>query len=133
MFHWFLFLFNIFYNVNIYLNNLYIQIIKAIKQKVNFPYYLKGLNGRIKVTRPLIILLDLNMPLMNGLEFLEVVKNDPELKYIPVIILTSSANDEDITRAYEKQVAGYLTKPVGLEQFIEKMATMGKYWTLCEL
>ena len=85
------------------------------------------------VKRPLIILLDLNMPMMNGLEFLEVVKGDTDLRDIPVIILTSSKNEEDVAKAYDGQVAGYMTKPVAVESLIEKMAALGRYWTLCEI
>lgn len=94
---------------------------------------LRGTNGTEQVTRPLIILLDLNMPLMNGLEFLDEVKRDPTLRDIPVIVLTSSPNEEDIAKAYGGQVAGYMTKPVGIEKLIEKLAALGTYWTLCEL
>ena len=88
-------------------------------------------NGKIQ--RPMIVLLDLNMPMMGGLEFLEVIKDDPTICDIPVIVLTSSKNDEDITQAYEGQVAGYMTKPVGMDDFIEKMAALGRYWSLCEM
>jgi CheY-like chemotaxis protein len=73
------------------------------------------------------------MPKMNGLEFLEVIRNDSTLQSSPVVVLTSSERDEDICQSYEKQVAGYLTKPVSLNDFIEKMAIFGKYWTLCEI
>lgn len=86
-----------------------------------------------KVARPVVILLDLNMPKMNGLEFLEVVRNDASLKRIPVVVLTSSSDDTDVWKAYEKSVAGYMTKPVNLEQFVEKMAALGHYWSLCEI
>jgi CheY-like chemotaxis protein len=94
---------------------------------------LKGNNGKEKIQRPYVILLDINMPKMNGLEFLEVIRNDPTLQSSPVVVLTSSERDEDICQSYEKQVAGYLTKPVSLNDFIEKMAIFGKYWTLCEI
>ena len=94
---------------------------------------LRGENGQKKLKQPLIVLLDLNMPKMNGLEFLTEIRKDDELKSLPVVILTSSANDEDIVKAYGNNVAGYLLKPVGMEQFVEKMAILGKYWSLCEL
>lgn len=85
------------------------------------------------VQKPLIILLDLNMPKMGGLELLKILKQHDKYKSIPVIVLTSSINDEDITKAYRTQVAGYMTKPIGMEQLIEKMSALGRYWTLCEI
>lgn len=94
---------------------------------------LRGENGQKNLKQPLIVLLDLNMPKMNGLEFLTEIRKDDELKSLPVVVLTSSANDEDIVKAYGNNVAGYLLKPVGMEQFVEKMAILGKYWSLCEL
>ena len=80
-----------------------------------------------------IILLDLNMPRMSGLEFLEELRADSELKSIPVIILTTSDEDRDRIEAYNLNVAGYLLKPVNFAQFIETMATLNKYWMLCEI
>src|SRR5690606_22649749 len=65
--------------------------------------------------RPDIILLDLNMPKMNGIEFLAVLKNDPVLKYIPTIVLTTSANQKDILSCYEIGIAGYVIKPLKYE------------------
>lgn len=80
-----------------------------------------------------IILLDLNMPRMGGLEFLQELRADSELKSIPVIILTTSDEDRDRIEAYNLNVAGYLLKPVNFSQFIETMATLNKYWMLCEI
>ncbi len=80
-----------------------------------------------------LILLDLNMPKMNGLEFLEVLRNDPELKSIPVVVLTTSDEDRDRIEAYNHNVAGYILKPVTFSNFAEVMATLNKYWTLCEM
>jgi len=80
-----------------------------------------------------IILLDLNMPRMGGLEFLQELRADSELKSIPVIILTTSDEDRDRIEAYNLNVAGYLLKPVKFSQFIETMATLNKYWMLCEI
>ncbi|MBE9213884.1 response regulator [Plectonema cf. radiosum LEGE 06105] len=80
-----------------------------------------------------IILLDLNMPRMGGLEFLEELRADADLKSIPVIVLTTSDEDRDRIEAYNLNVAGYLLKPVNFSQFIETMATLNKYWMLCEI
>ena len=94
---------------------------------------LRGTNGKTAIKRPVVVLLDLNMPKMNGLEFLEEIRKDNVLKRISVVVLTSSSDDKDIWKAYEKNVSGYMTKPVNIDQFVEKMAVLGHYWSLCEL
>jgi CheY-like chemotaxis protein len=80
-----------------------------------------------------IILLDLNMPKMNGIEFLRELRHDPMLNLIPVIVLTTSDEDRDKVEAFQLNVAGYILKPVTLTHFIETMATLNKYWTLSEI
>lgn len=85
------------------------------------------------VKNPTIILLDLNMPRMNGFDFLEHIRSDDELKNLIVVVLTSSNHDKDVCKSYDYNVAGYMTKPVEMPEFIEKMAAIGKYWSLCEM
>lgn len=80
-----------------------------------------------------IILLDLNMPRMSGIEFLQQLRADLTLKIIPVIILTTSSEKQDRIQAYELNVAGYIIKPIVFDQFVETMATLSKYWTLCKM
>jgi CheY-like chemotaxis protein len=80
-----------------------------------------------------LILLDLNMPRMNGIEFLRELRADPELKATPVVVLTTSDDERDRVDAYHLNVAGYILKPVTLANFVEAMATLNKYWTLVEL
>jgi len=80
-----------------------------------------------------IILLDLNMPKMNGIEFLRELRADPELLPTPVIVLTTSNDERDRIEAYNLNVAGYLLKPVTFSNFCETMATLNKYWALVEL
>ena len=80
-----------------------------------------------------IVLLDLNMPKMNGLEFLRELRADPELSVSPVVVLTTSNEDRDKIEAYRMNVSGYLVKPVTVANFVEVMATINKYWTLVEL
>lgn len=79
-----------------------------------------------------LVLLDLNMPRMGGIEFLREVRADPELRATPVVVLTTSNDDRDRVEAYNLNVAGYIVKPVTLASFIEKMATLNKYWMLSE-
>ncbi len=83
--------------------------------------------------RPCIILLDLNMPRMNGIEFLQVVKKDPTLRGIPVIVLTTSRDEQDKTDSFNLGVAGYMVKPVDYQQFVEVVRTIDLYWTLSQL
>lgn len=80
-----------------------------------------------------IILLDLNMPRMGGIEFLRELRADPELALTTVIVLTTSDEDRDKVEAYKFNVAGYILKPVTLHAFVEIMATLNKYWTVSEL
>lgn len=83
--------------------------------------------------KPSIILLDLNMPKMNGIEFLRIIKSDENLKTIPVIVLTTSKEDHDVIDSFELSVAGYMIKPVDYKQFVEAMRTLYSYWTLSRL
>ena len=80
-----------------------------------------------------VVLLDLNMPKMNGIEFLRELRNDPTLAQITVIVLTTSNEDRDRVEAYELNVAGYLLKPVTFHDFADVMSTLNKYWTLMEM
>src|SRR5215204_4285325 len=79
-----------------------------------------------------LVLLDLNMPRMNGIEFLREVRKDPELHGTPVVVLTTSNDDRDKIEAFNLNVAGYLLKPVTFTNFVEVMAALNKYWSLVE-
>lgn len=78
--------------------------------------------------RPGLILLDLNMPRMDGREALIEIKSDPNLKTIPVVILTTSKDETDKIKGYTLGAASYITKPVSFEGLVELMKTLGKYW-----
>lgn len=82
---------------------------------------------------PKIILLDLNMPKMNGIEFLRELRMDPALRRISVFMLTTSDDDRDKIAAYDLNVAGYILKPVESPEFIEAISTMDLYWSLIEM
>lgn len=86
-----------------------------------------------KNEKPGIILLDLNMPKMNGIEFLKEVKQDDILKSIPVVVLTTSKEEQDRVESFKLSVAGYMIKPVDYLKFVEVMKTINMYWTLSEL
>jgi CheY-like chemotaxis protein len=82
---------------------------------------------------PDIILLDLNMPKINGIEFLNILKNDTVLKYIPTIILTTSNNQKDLLECYKLGIAGYVLKPLKYEDYVSKIEKILAYWSINEL
>ncbi|MFH1371771.1 MAG: response regulator [Planctomycetota bacterium] len=86
-----------------------------------------------KNEKPCVILLDLNMPKMNGIEFLKIAKADESLKKIPAIVLTTSKDDQDWVQSFQLNVAGYIVKPIDYLKFVEAMRIINLYWTLSEL
>lgn len=82
---------------------------------------------------PCVILLDLNMPKMNGTEFLEVIKGNGPLRRIPVVVLTTSNEERDVMESFRRSVAGYIVKPVDYQKFVAAIQTIDLYWTLSEL
>lgn len=78
--------------------------------------------------RPDLILLDLNMPRMDGRKFLAAIKEDADLKDIPVVVLTTSDVERDVVTSYHLGAAGYVTKPVDINQFMEAIRQLGEYW-----
>jgi len=90
--------------------------------------YLKNDTGK----RPGLILLDLRMPRMDGIEFLKIVRKDDKMKMIPVVILTTSKEDEDKMDSFNLGIAGYMMKPVNYKDFVEVIRTIKLYWTLSE-
>jgi CheY-like chemotaxis protein len=83
--------------------------------------------------KPCVILLDLNMPKMNGIEFLKIAKANPTFKQIPVIVLTTSKDDRDKVESFQLSVAGYIVKPTDYTKFVDAIKTVDLYWTLSEL
>lgn len=98
-----------------------LAILKGEHEEVSMP----------KVRR--LVLLDLNMPKMSGLELLQSIRKDPKLRSTPVIVLTTSNQEKDRMKAYDLNVAGYLLKPVTFGSFFELITTLNRYWTLCEI
>ena len=94
---------------------------------------LRGENGKEKIAGPTIILTDINMPRMNGIEFMRELRKDEELKALRVFVLTTSDDDRDKLDAYNLNVAGYILKPLSFDRFVEAVATLNQYWELCEM
>ena len=111
------------------------------KNKITNPVYVAGnglealdllRHGKVPEGRRL-VLLDLNMPKMNGIEFLREIRKDPKLAHLSVVVLTTSNEERDKVDAYNLNVAGYLLKPVTFTNFVELTSTLNKYWTLVEM
>jgi len=82
--------------------------------------------------RPCLVLLDLNMPGLDGFQFLQRVKNDPKFRKIPVVVLTSSEEDCDVVKSFGLGAAGYIVKPDGYSEVVKMFEIIDKYWTLNE-
>jgi len=94
---------------------------------------LRGSNGEQKISpTPRIILLDINMPKMNGLEFLKELRADQDLHSISVFVMTTSNDDKDRFEAYNYNVAGYVIKPITFENFVAAVSILNNFWQLCE-
>ena len=89
-------------------------------------------SGTVPAPRRL-VLLDLNLPRMNGLEFLQALRKDPALASLPVVVLTTSNDERDKIDAFNLNVAGYLLKPMSFTAFTDLMSALNQYWTLVEL
>lgn len=88
---------------------------------------------KVKDIVPDIIILDLNMPKINGIEFLQILKKDEYLRYIPAIILTTSNNHRDVLECYKIGIAGYVLKPLKYEDYVDRIKKTLEYWSSNEL
>lgn len=93
---------------------------------------LRGENGQEKLNKPYLILLDLNMPRVNGMEFLEQIRQSPDLKASIVFVLTTSQDEQDRVRAYNHNVAGYVLKHDAERTFLDAVAMLEHYWKIIE-
>jgi CheY-like chemotaxis protein len=108
-----------------------LKIVNQLVRKFNGEEALEYLRDN-KNIKPCIILLDLNMPRVNGIEFLKIIKEDKELKKIPVVMLTTSKENQDKLDSYKYGVAGYMVKTVDYEEFVEVINTINQYWSLTD-
>ena len=110
------------------------------KNKIDNPLHLaenglealEQLRGGAIVPKPKVILLDINMPKMNGIEFLREIRKDPELKSLSVFVMTTSNEDSDKIEAYDLNVAGYILKPLSFENFVDAVKKLSNFWSIIE-
>jgi len=100
----------------------------AVRDGVEALNFLKKQGDYVDAVRPDIILLDINMPRMNGHELLEIIKKDKSLKQIPVIMLTTSEEERDILKSYDLYANSYIVKPVDVDQFTEVIRSIEHFW-----
>jgi two-component system response regulator len=79
---------------------------------------------------PVFVLLDLKMPKVDGLEVLRIIKSDPDMRTLPVVMLTASREEQDVVRSYQLGVNAYVVKPVGFQKFVEAVKQVGAFWTI---
>lgn len=92
--------------------------------------YQRGKFAGQPASRPVVVMLDLKMPRVDGLEVLRQMKCDPELKRIPVVMITSSREEQDLVRSYELGVNAYVVKPVDFQKFVESIKQVGFFWAV---
>ena len=109
-------------------NNIY--VVGDGEEAFDFIYAKGKFESRKDAANPKIILLDLKLPKISGLEVLRKIKNDPEKKMIPVIVLTSSKEESDIIESYKLGVNSYIVKPVDFDKFVDSVRDLGFYWLL---
>jgi two-component system, response regulator len=107
-----------------------IEVVRDGAEALEFVFATGRYAGRNIDRRPKVILLDLKLPLVDGLEVLRRVKADPRTRVIPVVVLTSSCEERDLVESYHLGANSYIVKPVDFEQFVEAVRTFGMYWLL---
>jgi len=113
-------------------NNLanHVLVVGDGEEALDYLYSRGRYAGNKGAPRPKIILLDLKLPKVDGKEVLKILKNDPEKKVIPVIVLTSSSEERDIIESYQLGVNSYIVKPVEFDKFVHSVRELGLYWLL---
>lgn len=112
-------------------NNLANQVV-VVNDGVEAMDYLRC-EGKFKLRQqgnPAVLILDIKMPRMDGIEVLQAVRNDPKLKMLPVVMLTSSREEPDLTKCYELGTNAYVVKPVNISEFFEAVKQIGVFWAL---
>lgn len=104
----------------------------VVRDGVEAMQYLRreGKHAQRKQVNPAVIILDIKMPRMDGIEVLKAIRSDPALKTIPVVMLTSSREEQDLLRSYESGINAYVVKPVKFKEFIEAVKQVGIFWAI---
>ncbi len=106
-----------------------VTVVRDGEEALDYLYYRAKFQDRPK-GNPVLVLLDLKMPKVDGLEVLHQIKNDPDLKAIPVVILTSSGMEKDLMESYNRGVNAYVVKPVAFHDFVEAIKKLGAFWAI---
>ncbi|MDA8363241.1 MAG: response regulator [Gammaproteobacteria bacterium] len=110
-----------------------LHITNRLDRTENGERALAYLHGKLQ-DLPCLVLLDINMPIMGGIEFLRAVKDNAYvLRHIPIVVLTTSSEQQDKMESFNLGVAGYMKKPVDYQQFVETVRTIDRYWTVSEM
>ena len=107
-----------------------VQVARDGAEALDFIFGTGPYAGRRLPDGPMVVLLDLKLPLVDGLEVLRRVKSDPQTRALPVVVLTSSREERDVVESYQLGVNSYIVKPVDFEQFTEAVRQLGLYWVL---
>ena len=105
-----------------------LEFVEDGEELLDYLYRRNGYSDPSASPRPGLILLDLNMPRKDGREALKEIKSDPDLRQIPIVVMTTSKAEEDVLRTYELGVNSYVTKPVTFEGLVEVVKALGRYW-----
>lgn len=106
-----------------------IDVVNDGEQALDY-LYRRGRYAQRPAGSPVLVLLDLKMPKVDGLEVLRTIKEDPQLRTMPVVMLTSSREEQDIIRSYQLGINAYVVKPVDFHAFIEAVKQLGTFWTI---
>lgn len=107
-----------------------IQVVRDGAEALDFLFGTGAHADRREAAQPKVVLLDLKLPKVDGLEVLRRVKSDPQTRMLPVVVLTSSREERDIVESYKLGVNSYIVKPVDFEQFVQAVRDLGLYWLL---
>ena len=107
-----------------------LNLIQVVKDGMEAIDYLKRKGKHQNASLPGIVLLDINLPKKNGFEVLQEIKADPQLRHLPVIMLTTSSREEDVVKSYSNGACSFVSKPVGFEKFQDAAKQLSLYWAL---